>query len=189
MTDTGGTERLHYEHSTKISVSCSVIGLALAVAALFTNELVAGYTDKDDTNPDSYCGFNSVWTSSDSGYFGTYYQYICDDPDDGYSDEESDDACVVAGLGIGWLILGLIAVLLGFSSLGVYFVDKSKAAKFIEFFCSLFAAAAIIVWFLDNDYCWDSDARDDEVVRLGASIYLMMFGALAWLVAGIVAFF
>ena len=183
------TERLGYEHSTKISVTCSFVGLVLSITALFVNELVAWYEDDDDATPDYYCGFNSLWDSDNQGYGGTYYSYICDDPNDAFSGDYSRDACDVAGVGIGWLVLGLVAVLLGFSSLGVYFVDKSKAAKFIEFFCCLFAVAAIVIWFIDNDFCWDSDDRDDEIVRLGTSIYLMMFGALAWLIAGIVAFF
>ena len=196
MTDTGGTERLHYEHSTKISVTCSIIGLVLGVTSLFVNELIAVYSDNKDTSANGYCGFNSVWSSNNDGYEGYYYTHICDDwtfwafgDDSTPIFVEAKYACDTVGVGIGWLILGLIAVLLGFSSLGVYFVDKSKAAKFIEFFCCLFAVGAIIVWFIDNDFCWDSDAVDEEVVRLGASIWLMMFAAVAWFAAGVIAFF
>ena len=159
--------------------TAATIGIILASAALFIDQLTGIYDDSDEDEPDGYCGFNTYRTVSSSGFSALYYNYCCDG-DCGtllsYIDKD-DEYCTTENAGITWLVFGLISLIGALIAIGAVACQRGSMAKFGDIAACISAVVAVVAWYIDNPICWDEDAVDDEEQRLGSSIYLMIFAA------------
>lgn len=179
----------------QVGSCCATFGCVLAATALFLNQIIGFYDDKDATDEFGFCGWDGLRVESDANYAIVSYAYCCEDntlctatllsaalsvatlSDFTLPDVEGKDFCDVEAGGIAWLALGSLGLILALVAIGAVAFQREHLSKFGEIGACLCAGGACAAFYINNNVCWNDDRVDDEQQRLGASMYLMIFAA------------